>query len=645
MSSMTSLNESSDSCPSSSSSSTHHLPLLPLDNGFAANGAARGSQSSLSPYSLPAHLGEMALGVRPTSLPAGGYDMCERSNTEPYPNMGSTGIHHLFGSNLGDELSSGALGLIRNEPQPSHNGHTVGIPRMTRHLSTDGNAPSSGGPTRRKSQASQGGYHPYGLALPQPSPARRATESALPPTTQSAYDAQQDGSMSAMSSLDIYGSTMVQPSSAPSNTSTFGLEPRGPVNMLSRSLDATAGYHIASYAPTSQQYHHSSYHSSMPDSLLLAGGMHDRSFEGVTLVQDPDMTLVETSFVKKEMKIPALPRPNFDSESAKWKAVEAKSHIADAHFVCAHLTTRVYCRPSCVAKKPERLRTTYFTFPGAIEASEAAGFRPCKRCKPEIPGTADNAALAVGQCIKQIVYEAEQMFSGGPVQVNEDGEMKNKTLKEYSKLAGLSPFHFHRCFKAVSAITPGEFVRAHTSLGLQDRLGMDSHTQPLGPAQIEHTLLGWTVRRARKTLGGALPTMYARGCPDMDVQAIHADTTAGKVAFAYVEFGLDVGPPVMLACLLGEDAVQRVTKRFPHVKLRDDATSWLRGVVEEVMKQAGREVQLPDDIVGDVRRARISVAIRDELEAAATRHRAEQDAPAAKGSAPAATSPALAASS
>ena len=401
-------------------------------------------------------------------------------------------------------------------------------------------------------------------------------------------------------------------------------EPTGPRSMVPSGM-------VGSYTPVRL-------YPSPPQDPIAAtaggGNLNHSPESSLTMLDSPpdhrlSRSTVEspTYLASKPMQVPTLPHQDFTSEAARWKAVQERTHAADAHFVCAHLTTHVYCRPSCVAKKPERLRTTYFTFPGAIEAADQAGFRPCKRCKPEIPGTADNSALAVGQCVRQIVKEAENAFSGkGATHLTDEGEFKTKTLKEYSKMAGLSPFHFHRCFKAVAAITPGEFVRAHTALTLQDRLGMDSYAHPLDAAQVETMMLGWTIRRARKTLGGALPTMYARGCQDMEVQAIQCDTTAGKVAFAFVEFGLDVGPPVMLACMLGEDAVSRVAKRFPGIKIRDDPTGWLRGVVDEVMKHANREVQLPSDSVPHVRRARIAVALRDELEAAVARHRAEQKA-------------------
>ncbi|WP_432732453.1 hypothetical protein R0381_002482 [Jeongeupia wiesaeckerbachi] len=60
----------------------------------------------------------------------------------------------------------------------------------------------------------------------------------------------------------------------------------------------------------------------------------------------------------------------------RWAAVVARSR--DAAFYYAVASTGVYCRPSCGARaKPENV-----SFHASCDAAEAAGFRPCKRCRP-----------------------------------------------------------------------------------------------------------------------------------------------------------------------------------------------------------------------------------------------------------------------
>jgi AraC family transcriptional regulator, regulatory protein of adaptative response / methylated-DNA-[protein]-cysteine methyltransferase len=62
-----------------------------------------------------------------------------------------------------------------------------------------------------------------------------------------------------------------------------------------------------------------------------------------------------------------------------WAAVAERNSRFDGSFVYSVATTGVYCRPSCAARpKRENVR-----FHATWAEAEAAGFRPCKRCKPK----------------------------------------------------------------------------------------------------------------------------------------------------------------------------------------------------------------------------------------------------------------------
>ncbi len=64
----------------------------------------------------------------------------------------------------------------------------------------------------------------------------------------------------------------------------------------------------------------------------------------------------------------------------RWQSIVARDKQADGSFVYSVKTTGVYCRPSCAARlaRPENVQ-----FHKTGEDATAAGFRPCKRCKPE----------------------------------------------------------------------------------------------------------------------------------------------------------------------------------------------------------------------------------------------------------------------
>jgi AraC family transcriptional regulator of adaptative response/methylated-DNA-[protein]-cysteine methyltransferase len=69
----------------------------------------------------------------------------------------------------------------------------------------------------------------------------------------------------------------------------------------------------------------------------------------------------------------------FLSDDARWEAVARRDRSADGLFFCAVVTTGVYCRPSC-AGRPLRKNVR---FHATVADAERAGFRPCKRCRPD----------------------------------------------------------------------------------------------------------------------------------------------------------------------------------------------------------------------------------------------------------------------
>ncbi|CAM5330469.1 hypothetical protein RLIN73S_04314 [Rhodanobacter lindaniclasticus] len=73
----------------------------------------------------------------------------------------------------------------------------------------------------------------------------------------------------------------------------------------------------------------------------------------------------------------------------RWIAVRARDARADGSFFYSVRTTGVYCRPSCAARpaRPENV-----AFHASAAEAERAGFRPCKRCKPDQPSLAEQHA-------------------------------------------------------------------------------------------------------------------------------------------------------------------------------------------------------------------------------------------------------------
>lgn len=78
----------------------------------------------------------------------------------------------------------------------------------------------------------------------------------------------------------------------------------------------------------------------------------------------------------------SLTAPRKTSSDEHWAAVLARDKSADGKFYYAVATTVVYCRPGCASRTPRRHNVAFYN---DAEAVESAGYRPCKRCKPDQP--------------------------------------------------------------------------------------------------------------------------------------------------------------------------------------------------------------------------------------------------------------------
>ena len=72
-------------------------------------------------------------------------------------------------------------------------------------------------------------------------------------------------------------------------------------------------------------------------------------------------------------------------EGTCWRAVTTRDRRFEGRFVMGVRTTGVYCRPGCPARMPLKRNVSFFT---CAAAAETAGFRPCRRCRPDAsPGS------------------------------------------------------------------------------------------------------------------------------------------------------------------------------------------------------------------------------------------------------------------
>ena len=121
---------------------------------------------------------------------------------------------------------------------------------------------------------------------------------------------------------------------------------------------------------------------------------------------------------------------------AMWDAFDRRDRRYDGRFVTAVRTTGIFCRPSCTCKRPLRQNVRFYASPA--EAARA-GFRPCKRCRPELRGGPAEADLRMARAA--IAYMRAHLDEA-------------IYAKDVAAAVAMSPSHFARRFRAADGRTP-----------------------------------------------------------------------------------------------------------------------------------------------------------------------------------------------
>ena len=279
--------------------------------------------------------------------------------------------------------------------------------------------------------------------------------------------------------------------------------------------------------------------------------------------------------------------PERDREHERWEAVRRRDRAADGAFVYSVSTTGVYCRPSCAARLPRRENVGFHE---SNAAAERAGFRPCKRCRPNEAAPAERQAAAIAKACR-IIEEAEDMPS----------------LDALAQATGLSRFHFHRVFKAVTGVTPRAYGVAHRSRRLRQELGLrGTVTEALYGAGFNSSSRFY---EASGDLLGMTPRAFRAGGDGAAIRFAVGECSLGAILVAATEKGV-------CAIELGDDPdalVRELQDRFPKAKLigGDAQFETLIAKVVGFVETPAQGLDLPLDIRGSAFQQRVWRALRD----------------------------------
>ncbi|MGA8668964.1 MAG: methylated-DNA--[protein]-cysteine S-methyltransferase [Terracidiphilus sp.] len=203
------------------------------------------------------------------------------------------------------------------------------------------------------------------------------------------------------------------------------------------------------------------------------------------------------------------PPPILDHETA-WQSLTCRDPAAAFFYAVA--TTRVFCRPSCKSRLPLRANVRFFA---TVGEAQAAGFRPCKRCRPT------TALAGSGPLDKIRAY----------IEAHVDRPVR---LEQLGRIAGLSPFTVQRLFKREMGVSPLQYQKALRAGSLRSALRRGTTVTDA----IYEAGFGSSSRAYEGAQLGMTPARFAQGGKGESIGWCAARTPFGWMIVGATERGL-----------------------------------------------------------------------------------------------------------
>jgi AraC family transcriptional regulator of adaptative response/methylated-DNA-[protein]-cysteine methyltransferase len=277
----------------------------------------------------------------------------------------------------------------------------------------------------------------------------------------------------------------------------------------------------------------------------------------------------------------------FADDEERWSAVQRRDPGADGLFYYSVLTTGVYCRPSCAARLPRRENVR---FHASCALAERAGFRACKRCRPNEPALPERRAAAVAEACR-LIETAEEM----------------PDLEALAQAAGMSRFHFHRVFKAATGVTPKAYAAARRADRLRAGLAeSDTVTEAIYGAGFNSSGRFYA---ASSSMLGMTPSKFRAGGEGVRIRFALGECSLGSILVAATEKGV-------CAIMFGDDPealLRDLEDRFPRAELLGGDPSFEETVSKVVgfVEAPALGLDLPLDLRGTAFQQRVWQALRE----------------------------------
>ena len=270
---------------------------------------------------------------------------------------------------------------------------------------------------------------------------------------------------------------------------------------------------------------------------------------------------------------PSAPRSNpmasvtrLDPDTA-WAAFMRRDRSWDGRVIGAVKTTGIYCKPSCPARRPKREHVVFYAY---NEEAQAAGFRPCLRCKPDEVGR-DREAVAAAV---KLIERAEEA----------------PNLAELAAAVGYAPHHFQRIFKRDLGVSPAEYARGLRSRRAETALRANGRvTDAVYDAGYQSPSGFYSDAKERL---GMTPSAWRDGGRGETIRWTTFDSPLGELFIAATSRGV--------CRLTFEDSEASLYRLFPNATIVKEEGG-LREFVEGTLNAIERPLAAPDlpiDVAG-----------------------------------------------
>lgn len=254
-------------------------------------------------------------------------------------------------------------------------------------------------------------------------------------------------------------------------------------------------------------------------------------------------------------------------EEGAWAAFERRDRTWDGQVIGAVRTTRIYCKPSCPAKRPKREHVEFFA---TGDEARAAGYRSCLRCRPDEVGR-DREAVA--KAVKLIEQAEEQ-----------------PNLAELAAAVGYAPHHFQRLFKREIGLSPAEYGRALRAKRAEGALKANGRvTDAIYDAGYAAPSRFYADAKERM---GMTPSAWRDGGKGETIRWTIVDSPLGPLLIATTSKGI--------CRLTFDDSVDSLRRLFPNAELVEDDGS-MAGLIEGILAAIDHPAtapELPIDVAG-----------------------------------------------